>query len=323
MPSAQMIDFGPDPLTESMGKFASGFSDSFFKQQTQKKNEDIFQRIKESYGPDAKPDRIFRDILEAEGLDQDYKRDLLKEVKEYAALEGKKGLTPYQSEMLDLRKRDLNIKERKAEEETPITPFQEKNLQIQRDRLALERQRLKQASEKNEKSLPDLVSKYTNSVLQNAEQKMPANDKALLNSRVISNMRDDGMEVDAAMEEALDYINMKNQIVDEAKITERPVAGKFWGGSPEEVEQAMQKAYQELKQLYDAGIDSQRDLRNIAKNSGWKPEEITDILQAVFSSNGRKLRTSKKSLPDDAQVAGSEQGKAQQVGGLDDILFGE
>lgn len=322
MPSAQMIDFGPDPLTESMGKFASGFSDSFFKQQTQKKNEDIFQRIKESYGPDAKPDRIFRDILEAEGLDQDYKRDLLKEVKEYASLAGKKDLTPYQAEMVELRKQDLNLKKAKQEEETPITPFQQQNLKLQRERLNVDRQRLKQAADKNEKSLPDLVSKYTNSVLQNADQKMPAADKALLNSRMISNIRDDGLEIDAAMEEALDYINMKNQIVEEAEIETRPQDGTFFNTTPQKMEEAFNKAYQNLNQLYEAGIDSQRDLRNIAKRSGWKPEEITELLQAVYSSHGRKARTSKQSLPAD-KVTGSEQGMAQEVGGLDDILFGE
>lgn len=322
MPSAQMIDFGPDPLTESMGKFASGFSDAFFKQQTQKKNENIFQRIKESYGPDAKPDRIFRDILEAEGLDQDYKRDLLKEVKEYASLAGKKDLTPYQAEMVELRKQDLNLKKAKAEEETPITPFQQQNLKLQRERLNVDRQRLKQAADKNEKSLPDLVSKYTNSVLQNADQKMPATDKALLNSRMISNIRDDGLEIDAAMEEALDYINMKNQIVDEAEIEKRPQDGTFFNTTPQQMEESFNKAYQNLNQLYEAGIDSQRDLRNIAKRSGWKPEEITELLQAVYSSHGRKARTSKQSLPAD-KVTGSEQGMAQEVGGLDDILFGE
>lgn len=323
MPSAQIIDFGPDPLTENMGKFASGFSDAFFKQQTQKKNEDIFQRIKEGYGPDAKPDRIFKDILQAEGLDEDYKRDLLKEVKNYASLEAQKDKSIYQTTMQDIRQKELGLKQQKADEKDQLTEFQKQNLKRQDLRLANERSRIDQASKKNEKDLPTLITNYTNSVLKNANEKINVADKALLNSRVQSNIKDDGMLIDEALEEALDYVNMKNQVVADAKIIDRPVEGKIWGAGPEQVIQAKQQAYIQLKQLYDSGIESQTDLRNIAKKSGWNAAEITDILQSVYSSNGRKLRTSKKSLPDQTQVSGSEQGTAQQVSGVDDILFGE
>lgn len=323
MPSAQIIDFGPDPLTENMSKFASGFSDAFFKQQTQKKNEDIFQRIKEGYGPDAKPDRIFKDILQAEGLDEDYKRDLLKEVKNYASLEAQKDKSIYQTTMQDIRQKELGLKQQKADEKDQLTEFQKQNLKRQDLRLANERSRIDQASKKNEKDLPTLITNYTNSVLKNANEKINVADKALLNSRVQSNIKDDGMLIDEALEEALDYVNMKNQVVADAKIIDRPVEGKIWGAGPEQVIQAKQQAYIQLKQLYDSGIESQTDLRNIAKKSGWNAAEITDILQSVYSSNGRKLRTSKKSLPDQTQVSGSEQGTAQQVSGVDDILFGE
>ncbi len=322
MPSAQVIDFGPEPLTEAMGKFASGFSDSFFKQQTQKKNEDIFKRIKDSYGPDASPERIFKDILESEGLDQDYKRNLLNEVKEYASLESQKYKTIYQKEMQDLRKEDLKLKRDKAQKGDEISKYQEKNLANQRRRLDLEQQRINQAAEKNTKDLPDLVSKYTNTILKDAEERLPSQDKALLNSRIISNIKDDGMEMDEAFKEALDYVQMKNQIIEEVQIEPKPT--RFIGSpNPQEIEQAIEKAYANLDQLYDSGIESQSDLRKIAKKSGWLPQEITVMLQELYRRKGKRVRSTESATKASQEVSGSEQGVAQESGGLDDILFGE
>lgn len=316
MPSAQVLDFGPDPFAENIGKFAEGFSSSFFKNEERKKNEEVFDRIKKAYGKDANPERMFKDILEAEGLDEDYKKDLLKEVKEYATLAGKKSLTPYQAELLEIRKEDLQLKKDKAAQpDKAISPYQKKLIEQREATLALQRQRIEEAAKKADNSFPKLVSDYTNSILKDTGETLSSGDKAALNSRVQANIKDDGMPIEEAVNEALDYIEMKNQIVEGAEITPRPIK---WMGlanpSPQEVEKVMEQVFPELEQLYDVGIESQKDLRSIAKRAGWLPAEITKMLQVLYQRKGKKFRTK---APDSKKEA------AQQTAGLDDILFGE
>ncbi len=310
MPSAQVLDFGPDPYAENIGKIAQGFSQGFFQQEKQRKNEEIFRRIKSKYGPDAKPDQIFKDVLEAEGFDPDYKSNLLSNVKDYIAASSKGSLTPYQSEMLAIRKEELGLKKQKSEEqeEKAITPYQKKLIEQREATLALQRKRIEQASEKKDESFPKLVSDYVNSVFKDEALNPSASDKSILNDRIQSNIKDEKMNMAQAFNEAYDYIQQKNEIVDTYPIEERP---NPWGIlDPKELNQAMEKAYQQLNQLYESGIESQSDLRKIAKRGKWKPEEITAMLQKLFQSNGRKLR-----------VPAAE--KPAQAANLDDILFGE
>src|SRR5690606_25937144 len=290
MPSAQVIDFGSDPFADSIGKFAQGFSNAYYEKQNQEKNEKIFDRIKKKYGPNAKPDQMLRDIIEAEGFDESYKRDLIKDIKDYAALSTKKELTPYQEEMLNIRKEELDLKKRKGEQDDGMTPYQKRNLELQEVRLENDRKRIENAARNQDEKFPKLVADYTNSVLKDSDNKLPPSDKAILNQRIQSNITDDGMTMDEAFNEALDYIDMKNQIVDSAQLEERPT--RFFGeATQQELEQAMGKAYEGLKQLYEAGIESQRDLRAIARRAGWQPEEITAMLQRIMQRKGKRVRS--------------------------------
>src|SRR5690606_12163405 len=170
MPSLQVVDFGPDSFSDTMGKFAQGFSDSFFQQQSQKRNEELFSRIKEKYGKDASPDRIMKDIIEAEGFDPEYKKDLVKDITEYAKLASLKKRSMYQDEMLDIKKQELDIKKAKASGEDGLSEYQKRNLALQEVRLANEKQRIEISNKKNESSAPKLTADYINSIYKDADE---------------------------------------------------------------------------------------------------------------------------------------------------------
>jgi hypothetical protein len=326
MPSAQVVNFGEDPYANAMGTFARNFLGEINEKAGQRRNENIFQTIKDKYGPEAKPEDIFKDVLEHEGLDQEYKRNKLNEIKEYAAIATKGKTTPYQDAMLKIREEELNLKKNKAEkgeDEKQITPYQQKVLKNQETRLALERQRLEQAAKTSDKKLPEYVDKYTTSLLKNAEEKLPAHDKADLNAFVEQLMTDEEnpMSVNDAFNRAYDYIQARREKVDNVKITPRP---SKWVGSasPQEVEQGMEKAFTELQALYEEdGIENQKELRAIAQRAGWQPEEITLMLKKIFQRAGKSLRGAP--VKSGAAVAGEEQGQVAEESGLDDILFGE
>jgi hypothetical protein len=330
MPSAQVVNFGEDPYANAMGGFAKNFLGEINEKAGQRRNENIFQKIKEKYGTDAKPEDIFRDVLEHEGFDQEFKRNKLNEIKEYASIATKGKTTPYQKAMLDIRQEELNLKKKKAENgegEKSITPYQKKVLKNQETRLALERQRLEQAAKTNDKKLPEYVDKYTSSLLKNAEEKLPAHDKADLNAFVEELMSDEEnpMSVNDAFNRAYDYIQARREKIDTVKITPRPSA--WFGDRPKELAETQEKAYQELKALHDEdGIDNQKELRAVAERAGWKPEEITEMLKAIFKGAGKALRGAprKEINPEQsAQIPFEEQGATSQAAGLDDILFGE
>src|SRR5690606_7276240 len=222
MPSAQVIDFGSDPFADSIGKFAQGFSNAYYEKQNQEKNEKIFDRIKKKYGPNAKPDQMLRDIIEAEGFDASYKKDLIKDLKDYASLASKSKMTAYQK----------------------------RNLELQEVRLENDRKRIENAARNQDKKFPKLVADYTNSILKDSDNKLPPSDKAILNQRIQSNITDDGMTMDEAFNEALDYIDMKNQIVDLAQLEERPKARFLRKAKQTKIKSSMEKAYQQLNELY-------------------------------------------------------------------------
>lgn len=310
-------------LTQTQwGGFAKNFLGEINEKAGQRRNENIFSKIKEKYGPDAKPEDIFKDVLESEGLDQEYKRNKLNEIKDYATLATKGKTTPYQQAMLEIREEELNLKKNKAAnpEEKQITPYQAKVLKNQETRLQLERQRLEQAASTQDKKLPEYVDKYTTNLLKNADVKLPAHDKADLNDFVEQLMTEGDVGVNEAFNKAYNYIEARREKIDSVEITPKP-SGWFSGSSQQEVEQSMEKAFNELKALHDEdGIDNQKELRAIAQRAGWEPEEITLMLQKIFQRSGKRIKGAPRK---DKQVAGEEQGEATQAAGLDDILFGE
>ena len=110
MPSAQVVDIGGDPFAETMGNFAKNFGSTFLEANKQRKNEDIFKKIRQAYGPETPPEDMLRDILQSEGMDQSYKKDLIGQIKDYGALKNKKSLTPYEKAKLDNDEKSLKLR---------------------------------------------------------------------------------------------------------------------------------------------------------------------------------------------------------------------
>ncbi len=86
MPQLQVVDFGESPSATNFGAFANGFSDSFFKAQKQKRNDDIFESIKAKYGQDSDPLKMLEHVITAENLDDDYRDNKFNQILDYAKL---------------------------------------------------------------------------------------------------------------------------------------------------------------------------------------------------------------------------------------------
>lgn len=309
MPSAQVIDFGEDPNATSIGGFAKNFLTEVNDRATQRRNDELFRRIADKYGKDSNPEEMFTDILKSEGLDQEYKRNRLNEIKEYAELSNKKKLNLIEQAKLEQRQNEL-----KAREETN---------RIADARLQNEIRKTNAQGTKSKASLPKQISDYTKNILKESGESLPTNDLLDLNNFVEELVSDEESPVSIpdAVKHAYQYIQARREKIDTHQITPRPTP---WVGSANEsdLNRDMDRAYQELKALYEEdGIDNQKDLRSIAERSGWKKEEINVMLQRVFRENGKKLRGS--TPEQSAEIPASEQGVVSEIGGIDDILFGE
>ncbi len=293
MPSAQVIDFGEDPYANAMGGFAKNFLGALNKRTAEKRNDELFGKIKEKYGPDAKAEDIFRDVLKSEGLDQEYKRNKLDEIKQLAELDNKKELNQYQKALLEYRKQKIDAAEDKKNGKKPLTDFQKRDLKLKKVRLKLEKSRLKIAAGKQARDLPEKVDKYTSTLLKNADVKMAVHDKADLNSFVSQLMEEDGLGIDDAFNKANAYITARNDKVDEyvngeATITKNPQS--WFGNKPGEIESSMKQAVSDLNQLYEEdGIENQKDLREIAMKAGWNKDQANAMLQMLFQQKGKKM----------------------------------
>lgn len=280
MPSIQVVDFGPNPISQAVGDFTKSFAGTFFKNQNKKKDDEIFTRIKENYGTNATPEKMYRDLTESTGLSEDYKKDRVREIKDYASLVTKGG-------------------------EKPISAYQAALIQQRDAQAKLQEKRINAAIADKKNNLPKLVADYTNTQFKDTGTTLDVTDKNYLNSRITENLNE-GMPLDKAFEEAYETYQIKKEIV---AVTQIPPKPKSWLGQPskEDVNPAMDQAFQELNKLYDAGITAQRDLRSIAKRAGWSPEEISEMLNLVYQRHGKKAKSQEPEKPKES---------------VDDILFG-
>ena len=316
MPQLQTVNFGEDPYANAMGTFARNALGTLNEKAGQRRNQDIFKKIQENYGPDAPPEKIFKDVLNAENLDEGYKRNLLSEIKDYATLSTKKDKTGYDDAMLDIRKEELNIKKNKAKQELingkPITAYQKAALKNADARLKIEEDKIARAAKSENVKLPQLIDKYTTNALKDSigSEKVNPRDKGEMNGFIQQQMTDpdDPKDLNTAFKNALEYIQARREKINDVKITEKPV--KWTGGaeSPEVVERSQDKAYAELEAMYDQdGIDSKRDLKAIAKRAGWSDMECDQMVNKILQRAGKKVSPKKQD---------------KNTGSVDDILFG-
>lgn len=292
MPSAQVIDFGADPYANAMGGFAKNFLSTVNEKNAQRRNEDLFRRISDNYGKDANPEDIFRDVLKAEGMDQEYKRDKLKEIKEYAELASKKALNGYEAAKLDIRKDEL----KSTEERNRINQLRADN----------EKLKIDQASKKAKADLPKQIAAHTSKALKDSGQTYSLEEKSALDVLTREAM-EAGQPLDVALKNSLGMIDERKNVINTAKVTLNPGSWSYFDDD-QGLQQAKQQAVQQLLELVEKyGITSQTDLRQIVKRSEWNKDEQNEILQHVMTQLGRKLREPKK----------------QDTKAVDDILFGD
>lgn len=86
MPRVQVVDMGQDPTMGGIANFAGGFAERFFEKHKQNQNEQILDEILAKYGPDTDPSDLYREVLSKRGLDEDYRRNVLNEVRQYSQL---------------------------------------------------------------------------------------------------------------------------------------------------------------------------------------------------------------------------------------------
>lgn len=314
MPSAQVIDFGPDPRATAMSNFGDALFGRITQKAEQKRNEDIFRKIKDNYGKEASPEVLYREVLGSEGMDQNYKKDILSTLKDYAALTNKSYLNANERDKLKLRADELATRNMTND--------------IANRRLKNEEDKVKNAADKAKKELPQEVAKYTANALKTSDIKLRPDMKAELDSFVRQLVDEEKAPIDQAFQHAYRYIEALQDLIDEGKITERP--GFFSKGS---VKEAMDQAEVELQKLHDEdGITNQKDLRAIAERSLWKPEEITEMLNRVFQRNGKKLKGPSPKAPvkpkgntpeQSAEIPFMKQGMVSEQAGIDNLLFGE
>lgn len=101
MPALQTVNFGADPRANSMGTFAKNFLTTLTEKAEQNKNDDLFRKISDKYGPDGKPEDMLWDIIRSEGLSQEYKKNKAAEIAQYATIKNKDKLSPYQQAQLE------------------------------------------------------------------------------------------------------------------------------------------------------------------------------------------------------------------------------
>ena len=311
MPSAQIVNFGEDPYANAMGGFAKNFLTTLNEKTGQRRNEDIFKKISDNYGKDADIEDIYRDVLKAEGFDQEYKRNKLNEIKDYATLANKSKLNGYEQSKLEQRRDELLVR-------------QDAN-RIAESRLTNEANKVEANLTKNKAALSKQINDYSSKLLKDSELDLPLHDKSDLNEFIeqLVSDKENPKSMSEAFNHAAEYIQARREKIDSLEMPARPSS---WAGfanpSPKDLEQGMEQAYLVLKALHDEdGVTSQKELRKIAKKGGWNDEEITQILQKIFQEAGKKLRG--PSPQSSAQIPFQQQGKASQAAGIDDILFGE
>lgn len=112
MPQLQVVNTGANPINTALGNISGAFIDQFNQRQQQNKNDEIFSRIKSKYGPNADPDMMFKDIIQAEGFDESYRQNKLEQISQLGALEKSKKRSLYEDELLQIKREELGMKKK-------------------------------------------------------------------------------------------------------------------------------------------------------------------------------------------------------------------
>ena len=157
-----------------------------------------------------------------------------------------------------------------------ITPYQQELIKQRGAQLDLQKQRIEQAKERGRKDLPQMIAKFTSPHAK--ELGLKPEEKILLDKFVSESYSGTDMDLNDALSQGLDRLAERREAVESIKIPSRPFASDYRGAAKT---QAMQQAASTLKEAYDAGIASIKQLRDIAKSGGWKKDEIDQMIRFI------------------------------------------
>jgi hypothetical protein len=273
MPQLQVVDFGQNAGSDALGNLARGLSTGYFQAQEKKRNDDIFAKIKEQYGDGDIMDFVSQ-IVKEEGFSQEYKKNLIDPIKTLSDLQKKKNATEYDEIKRSIALQDLNIKKSRAKREIPVQ-----------------------------------VSTYINNQLKGQDEELSIEDKSMLNSSMVDILeKDPELSIPQAFDMKYEELREKDKFIKAKQLTKRP---EIFGATKSEkerkknkiLEEPKKQVIRELSELYEDGMTSKKDLRNLLKKALWtEEEEIQEILNAVT----KKKRKEQKKEPES----------------IDNILFG-
>lgn len=240
MPSLQVVDLGPDPRSEAVGGFARNFAENFKRLQAQKRNEQMFNKLREKYGDDIDPELLSRDLIGAEGFDPEYKQDYFGRLKDYSNIKENK-------EKISLRDKEIQ----NAEKRNIIDEIKAKNEQTK-------------ANNQAKRDKDTQVYKNQKYVQNELKARESDNIPGWLKSKItplVNEGVNKGMTVDAAYNRVIQEVDRIIDIIENGTVTPDT---HYTRTDPQELEQAAQ----DLAQLYQNGITRQEDLKKILKRSG-------------------------------------------------------
>lgn len=266
MPSAQVINFGEDPRANAIGGFAKNFLQTIEKKTEQRRNEDIFKKIADNYGPNAKTEDVLRDVIKAEGLGDEFRKDRIKELTDYAALKNKSELNGYEQAKLLQRQQELAVRD--------------KELSIKEQRLVADQDADIRRDQKAARDLTKDVVKYNQKLIENSRVKYSPTETAAIDTITEQLMAEEKIGLPEASSRAIQVADERREALDEAVITP---AG--WTGDNEETIEA---AFNDLLQIYQQYHPTQTELRKIAEKNHTKGV-AQKLVQRVLQVAGKKM----------------------------------
>lgn len=293
MPSAQVINFGEDPTANSIGGFAKNFLKTIEDKTEQRRNDEIFKRISDNYGPGTKTEDFLRDVIKSEGLGNDYKKDKIKELTDFATLKNKSDQNGYELSKLQQRQDDLKSRERKND-------LAEKRLDIDKD----------EAKRRNDKAGRDSandITKYNKDIIERSRlRNLSASELAAfddITGQYVNGFEgEEPLSLPAASAKALQFVQDRREYLDDLATITKP---SFYGVDGE----ALDNAFNELLEIYQTYHPTQKELMRIAKKS-FNDNFSTKLVQKVLQADGKKMRaTSKKFKEEDSENQAAEDAK--------------
>ena len=206
-----------------------------------------------------------------------------------------------------------SIMEERRRHETPeITPYQHELIDHRRAQLDLQQQKLAQAKEKGSQQIPQMIAAYTKNYTEGLNVKPT---EKLEFDNYVQNAWNSGLDLKDSLSQAVEKLNQKKEAL-KVKIPSPPFGAGLRG---EAKQKAMQEAVGMLKTARDAGAND-KQLRGLAQKAGWKKEDIEQMLRAVESPEQEEAMTTAPNAPTISQKVPFDRNNPEHVARAQQVL---